>query len=109
MKDHIIALHMRLIVLSYDEPQIGGHELATCVEVMAQDLRQNHNSVSEEGVEASSPAARVARALPIPAKHSRITDERTLARFLRNGSSQSKDVEWKNRESQVELRSVATT
>ena len=94
MKTQINALHMRLIMLSYDEPQIGGAELATCVEVMAMDLRQ-HTGANQtgDGVDGNSPAARVGRALQLPISP-RIQDERTLSRYLRNGAHVSTTREW---------------
>ena len=88
MKEQINTLHMRLIMLTYDEPRIGGVELATCVEVMAMDLRQNNVTNSNDGVDSNTPTARVSRALPIPISP-HVTDERTLSRFLRMGAFQS--------------------
>ena len=61
MRLHINALCMRLVHLSCDEPQIGGRELATAIEVMAMNLRQPCKS--QGGV---APMLRVQSAMPVP-------------------------------------------
>ena len=80
MRLHINALCMRLVHLSCDEPQIGGRELATAIEVMAMNLRQPCES--QGGV---SPLMRVQTAMPIPSVS--VDENRTLARFIRRNVS----------------------
>jgi len=80
MRTHINAMCMRLVHLSCDEPQIGGRELATAVEVMAMNLRQPCER--QGGVTA---AARVQEAMRIP--DTSVDENRTLARFIRRNVS----------------------
>ena len=80
MRIHINALCMRLVHLACDEPQIGGRELATAMEVMAMNLRQPCES--QGGV---SPLLRVQAAMPIPTVS--VDENRTLARFIRRNAS----------------------
>jgi hypothetical protein len=87
MSQHILLLCSRLLILSYDDYQIGGCELANAVEVMAMDLRQ----VQLNGEDShATPKSRVQRALPIP-KIS-IAENANLARAMRMAhNSQSRD------------------
>ena len=80
MRIHINALCMRLVHLACDEPQIGGRELATAMEVMAMNLRQPCES--QGGV---SPMLRVQAAMPIPTVS--VDENRTLARFIRRNAA----------------------
>jgi len=80
MRLHINALCMRLVHLSCDEPQIGGRELATAIEVMAMNLRQ---PCEKQG--GTTPMARVQEAMPIPSAS--VDENRTLARFIRRNAT----------------------
>jgi hypothetical protein len=80
MRLHINALCMRLVHLSCDEPQIGGRELATAIEVLAMNLRQPCESQG-----GTTPMLRVQNAMPIPSVS--VDENRTLARFIRRNVS----------------------
>jgi hypothetical protein len=82
MRTHINAMCMRLVHLSCDEPQIGGRELATAVEVMAMNLRQ---PCERQG--SVTAAVRVQEAMRIP--DTSVDENRTLARFIRRNASYS--------------------
>ena len=89
MRIHINAMCMRLVHLSCDEPQIGGRELATAVEVMAMNLRQPCER--RGGV---TPVVRVQEAMLIP--ETSVDENRTLARFIRRNASYTSNRESSN-------------
>ena len=87
MSQHILLLCSRLIILSYDEYQIGGCELTNAVEVMAMDLRQVQLVGDDPH---ATPKSRVQRALPVPKVS--IAENASLARAVRMAqNSHSRD------------------
>ena len=80
MAAQITKLLVRLIVLTHDEWQIGGAELANAVEVLCLDLRNDADVGSTE----NTPAERVRRALVIPKL--KVSENITLDRAIRIGA-----------------------
>ena len=80
MAAHITKLLVRLIVLTHDECQIGGAELANAVEVLCLDLRNDADVGSTEN---NTPAERVRRALVVPKL--KVSENITLDRAIRIG------------------------